>query len=81
MDELKNKLAVFKLKERIGRGILSEVMSHYTNYDHFDVSLTQEFYLIEELVSLLVDNIENGTISTGAYDKLYQNCPECNPKD
>lgn len=70
----KHKLKVFKLKDKIIRGVMKDLLDNYEGYDHFDISLTKEFYLVEELISLIVDNIESKKITPGAYERYCEHC-------
>lgn len=73
--DLQHKLKVFKLKDKIIREIAHNLLQAYPGYDYFDVSLTKEFYVVEELVSRLVDSMDSGKLEK---DKYSTYCEYCN---
>lgn len=73
-DTYEEEMKAFKLKDKIISQISDDVLDNYVGYDFFDITLTQEFMLIESLISHLVDKVSTGQLSKVAYKKYCEHC-------
>lgn len=74
MSNFEKEIKAFKLKDKIITSISSEIESEYPEYDFFDITLTQEFMMIEHLISDLVEQTSSSSLVKGHYK---HNCEHC----
>lgn len=74
MNDYEEKMKAFKLKDKIISQISDNILDNYAGYDFFDITLTQEFMVVESLIYSLVDKVSTGQLSKEAYKKYCEHC-------
>ena len=75
--ELKRKVEIFKLKERLAALITEELTEFFPQFNVFDIQYSNGFSIVEHTLGAMVDLMDKGLWEGGRYEALSADCPEC----